>query len=398
MSLIGNHTLRGDTSPQVTGSVVNWIGDSIAPGNQPLPGYGPLGRAVKLIPEDFLAWAHLLSNGRILYGKAAGIGGQKAYEVWPRIDVDALSMGGNFCGFTVGSNDSAAAARTPAQFAGDIRLICAAIVSRGQIPILTTLVPYSAHSALMDQYRRFMIDYAADKGWPLVDYYSRLVDPASATAGYLSAYDSGDALHPNFAGKRVMGQALVDALTPYLPPWSFPSPTMNLAANSGNLLNNSQFLLDSNSDGTPDGWTKTGSGTVALTTGDTAINGNALRLTDSGASGLTKVVASISGTFGGHRIAFTGLVKVPGTAGATFGLAGNGGTVLSLTALGSPPATPTAGWTEPFSTWQRFYIEGVAPSGTVTLTATLSSTSVGGPSLDVSVAQCGVFDLTACGL
>jgi hypothetical protein len=62
------------------GAVVNWIGDSIAPvlAN---PGVGSAAGTVTLGVADFLAWAHWLSNGKILYGKPAGVTGQKASDM-----------------------------------------------------------------------------------------------------------------------------------------------------------------------------------------------------------------------------------------------------------------------------------------------------------------------------
>jgi len=381
---IGAHTLRGDTTPRITGSVVNWIGDSIAPPAQTSPGFGPRSAGVYLFPSDFLAWAHLLSNGRILFGKAAGLSGQIASQMMARIDTDVLAWGGNWCGITTGTNDATNGV-TPNQFAANIRNMCAAIVSRGQIPILTTLVPQPAQSTLIDQYRRFQIAYAADNGWPLVDWYSKLVDPASATNAYLSTYDSGDGYHPNNLGRRVMGQALVDALTPYLPPWTSPVQTANGTANA-NLLTNSQFVTDTNSDGTPDGWSKSGPGTVSLVT-DGSINGKALRLVDSAGGGTLVLSSGISGSFGGHRLAFTGKIKNPGTGAMSLQLALSSGVNVF----------PAYSWTEPFSGWQSFYLEIVAPAGTTSLGLALVS-GTGATGVDVSVGQLGIFDLTACGI
>jgi hypothetical protein len=390
VTLLGARTLRGDVSKPPAGCVVNWIGDSIAPTAQSYPGFGRQSGSVALQGLDYLAWAHLLSNGRILFGKVSGIPGQRADQMWARIDTDTLTWGGNFCGVITGTND-AVATHSGATFAADMRKICAAIVSRGQIPILTTLTPYV--NQRMDIYRRFLIAYAADNGWPLVDFYSKLVDPT--TGGYQASLDNGDGIHPNGAGRRIMGQALVDALTPYLPPWQPNLPMNNSVSTSINLAQNPMLTVDSNSDGVPEFWAKTGAGTVSLVTGDTNISGSALRLSDSASSGLTKVTQVITSAVGGHRIAFTGFVKSPGTVGATFSLTSNGTGPMTLSALSGLLGV---GWVEPFSTWQRFYLEGMCPANATTLTLTLTSTSTGGPGLDSSVAQVGVFDLTACGI
>lgn len=397
-SLIGARTLRGRSNPSgVTGAVVNWIGDSISPAALFYSGYGGGGiggTTISLRERDFMAWAHLLSNGQIKFGKMAGVGGQNASQMWPRVDTDALTYGGNFCGITSGYNDAALIGADAPTYAANIRKICGAIVSRGQIPLLTTCTPsLSSPRQLMDRYRRFIIAYAADTGFPLADPYSKLVDPASL--GYLSAYDSGDHIHPNAAGLRLYGQSIVDALTPYLPPWNVPGVLNNLASTSANLLDNATFAVDTNADGVPDGWTKAGSGTVGLTTGDPAIVGNALRLSDAASSGLTTVSSTVTVAAGGRRLLFTGLIKCPG-AGGNFALTTNGTHPVSLTALTGFFAN--TGWVEPFSTWQRFYLEGRCSPNTTSITLTLSSTTVGGPGLDCSVAQLGIYDLSACGI
>jgi lysophospholipase L1-like esterase len=385
VSRIGADTLRGDTTPRVTGAAVNWIGDSIAPPAQSSSGFGRRAGGVAFLPYDFLAWAHLLSNGRLLYGKPAGVNGQTTVDMMPRIDTDALTWGGSFCGITAGTNDALLLSLSPASFAANIRTMCAAIVSRGQIPILTTLLPQPTQPTLVDQYRRFQTAYAADNGWPLVDWHSLLVDPTSSTDVYLSSL-AADGYHPNNAGKRVMGQALVDALTPYLPPWTNPLQTSNTTANA-NLLDNSQFRTDTNSDGVPDGWSKSGPGTVSLVS-DAAVNGKAMRLVDSaGGSTVVSVTGGISGSFGGHRLAFTGKIKNPGTGAVALALSLNTGVILS----------PAFSWTEPFTGWQSFYLEIVAPASTTLLGLSMTS-GVGATGVDASVAQLGIFDITACGI
>lgn len=388
----------GDTASSRKGSIVNWVGDSIAPTKATSTGYGTTsaGAGVQLGAADMLAWAHLLSNARVLYGKVAGVSGERADQMAARIVADALSSGGQWCGITTGTND-ASAGHTAAQFATSIREMCAAIVAAGMTPILTTGVPNPSTGSpnqrlLMDRYRRFLTSYAADNGWPLVDWYSVLVD--TATGGFLSGFDSGDGIHPNSAGKKAMGQALADALTPYLPPWASPVATINTAAQTANLIPNPLFLTDSNADGVPDSWTKSGgTATFSIVTGDSAIKGNALRVQDTASGGFTQCGAPVNvvvSTLIGHRLAFTGLAKTTGTSGQAWVGCGTSGASPNVALRGMSNMAPTT------TGWQRFYLECLVPTGATSLTVGLATN--GGTSVDMQIAQVGLYDLTDSGI
>lgn len=375
------------------GNIVNWIGDSIAPPLQATPGVGgKAGPGLILRSDDFLAYAHLASQGWLLFGKAAGIGGQTAPQMIPRIVADALSDGGQFCGFNTAPND-AGAGRTAAQYADDIRTMCSLIVSAGQTPVISLPLTHTTNSArkTMDTYRRFLVSYGAANGWPIVDWQDALIDPA--TGGYYDAYynpaDGTNGLHPNTAGKAVMGQILADTLTPWLTPFTPPLPLVNSNVQTANLLDNALFLVDTNADGVPDGWTKSGSAVASIVTGDTNIRGNAMRLIDTASSGFTQLAYTISITgLPGHKVAFTGRFKNPGTPASISLVSSGAATNLDLRAMSTSA--------QPFNTWQTWYLEAQVPADATGLSAKVYTN--GGPSVDVSVAQLGVYDLTAAGL
>jgi lysophospholipase L1-like esterase len=381
--------LTPETPPR--GPIVNWIGDSISPqatgSAHSLNGSGS--------PTDYLWWAHLLSQGKLLHGKVAGIGSTRGDHMATRIYDQALSEGGHFCGIQTGTND-VSFGRTVAQYAADIRSMVAAIQAAGQIPVLTTPcpIPVTSGRAVSDQYRRFIVSYANANGFPLIDFWSLLFDYTTGT--YSAAYDSGDHTHPNNAGKQAMGQLISDTLLAYLPPFQSPAELLNSnvgVTGSSSLLSNGLFQTDTNSDGVPDGWTKAGTQTYSLVA-DAAIKGQALRIQDSASSGFSQVTTNnLTGTTsgkGGHRIAFTGLVKVDAASvGPNVQVSlGSPTTPVLLRALGVFNAL-TPGW-------QRFYCEGTAPSDCNGISVTVSSN--GGTSLDARVAQLGVYDLTASGL
>lgn len=374
------------TPTPIRGAIVNAIGDSIAPAwngpDNPQNGSG--------LPSDVLWWAHLLSNSRIIQGRCDGIGGTRADHMAARID-SAAGSGGHWCMIQTGTNDASAGA-APSVWAGYIRQMCSVILGRGQTPILTTPVPrgVTADRLLMDRYRHWLISYAATNGYPIVDFYTLLANPLTGT--YKAIYDSGDGTHPNSLAKQAMGQLIADALTPLLPNFTPTLSAVNDTANGCNLVPNGLFVTDTNADGVPDSWAKTGgTATVSLIT-DTAVIGQALRLTDTTSSGTTTVKAgptALTG-LGGHRVAFTGMIKV--VAASAF---------CNLTVLmtGTPaPVTLRALTTWSGATtpgWQRFYVEGNVPATPSTFSVIFDTS--GGTSIDVQCAQLGLYDLTAQG-
>lgn len=369
-----------------TGAVVNAIGDSIAPQGSASSGF----MCGSGSPLDYLWWAHILSQGKIVQGYLDGIGGTRVDQMLTRSD--AATAAGNWCLIQTGTNE-ALGSMTPTTWAGYMRQLVAVIVGRGLKPILCTPVPINTAGSrlLMDGYRHWLISFAAVNGYPLVDFYSLLANPL--TGAYKSGYDNGDGVHPNPAGKQAMGQLVVDAITPLLPAFNPSLPVVNDTSNGRNLIPNGLFVTDSNSDGVPDSWAKTGSATVSLIT-DAAVVGQVLRITDSASSGTTTVKAGpiTAAGLGGHRFAFTGLVKV--VAASAFCdlsclVTGTGVPSLVLQGLNNWSAIATPGW-------QRFYVEGNVPSPPSTFTISFSTS--GGTSIDVQVGQLGLYDLTALGL
>lgn len=385
-------TLQGQATAR-RGNVLNWIGDSIAPPLQACSGIGGKpGAGVILRPDDFVAYAHLASQGWLLYGKTAGIGGQNAPQMIPRIVADALSDGGHFCGINTSPND-ASAGRTAAQYAADIRTMCSLIVAAGQTPVIALPLTHTSNGSRksMDTYRRFLVGHAAANGWPVVDWQDALVDPATGGyyAQYYTAADGTNGLHPNQAAKVVMGQILADTLTPWLTPFTPPLPVVGDNAQTANLVNNALFLTDTNADGVPDGWAKSGSAVASIVTGDTGIRGNALRLTDTASSGFSQVYYPITITgLPGHKVAFTGRVKNPGTPASLTLVSSGAATNVDLRVMSTS--------TQPFTGWQTWYLEAAIPADATSLSVSLYTN--GGTSVDAQVAQIGVYDLTAAGL
>jgi lysophospholipase L1-like esterase len=374
------------------GRVVNVIGDSIAPQqNATITQYGGDGA-----PTSSLLWAHLLSDGQIAFGKQAGIGSQRIEHMMQRLYNDVLVYPAQFCIIQTGTNDLSAGTSTAA-WAGYIQQMCAALLAVGQTPVLVTCPPVpSAYRSAADKYRRWIVAFALRNGLPLVDAYSALAD-TTGTGGYASGLDSGDGIHPSAAGYRAYGQAIVDALAGHLLPGNPPVARVNAIASSGSLVDNGLFLTDTNSDGVPDGWTKsgTGAGVSSIVTGDSAIVGNAMRLVDTGNTGSVTYAYTTSATTPvGGRVAFSGRIKI----------AGNGPVRLTAYVVGVFPgpgrvsyATTAFGVTNATNGWKRFYLEVPNTTGT-TPVVKIEFTAPGAVDTDASIAQIAVHDLSGLGL
>jgi lysophospholipase L1-like esterase len=375
-------------TPRAPGRVLNAIGDSIAPGQTSASFSGDGGGQ--------LVWAHLLSDGQITIGKQAGIGSQRIEHMIQRLYADVLAYPAQFCLIQTGTNDLSAG--TPvATWAGLIQQMCTALLAAGQTPVLVTCPPVPiAYRAAADKYRRWIVAYAVRNGFPLVDAYSALAD-TNGLGGYASALDSGDGVHPNITGYRAYGQAIVDALSGHLLPSKPLLARTNLIANSGSLVDNGLFLTDTNSDGVPDGWTKSGTGgaVASIVTGDSAIVGNAFRLVDSANTGATDCTYTTSATIANNgRFAFSGRIKIDGNGPvklfAYLATAFPGSARLLYSTTGYGVTNATGGW-------KRFYLETENKTG-ASRTVGVQFTAPGAVDTDVSIAQIAVHDLSGLGL
>jgi lysophospholipase L1-like esterase len=387
-------------APVPSGNIVSVIGDSIAPPRDNVGTYRAGSGQV-----DYLTYAHYLSGGQLLFGKGAGVAGNSASQMLARIDADLLTaaMPSHWVLIgTVGTNDAASGV-TPATFATHIRGMVAKILAAGRQPILTTTPPISgsdANKARADGYRRFVTAYAAQNGWPLVDFYKALADPA--TGDMLPAYNTlnlngtggvGDGIHPNWDGRRAMGQVLADTMKPRLVPLDVPLPLTTARAASSNLLENGLFRVDTNADGVPDGWTRSGAGTatVSLAT-EEGVTGRALRLV--GGTGATTISSgTLSAATGGSRLAFVGRFRHNGAGTVTLNLNAwvpSGPSVFTI--------RPLWGWVhaQPLG-WSTFYYEGTLPAD-----ATAAKVDVfieaAATGMDFAVSQLGLYNLTALGI
>jgi hypothetical protein len=225
---------------------------------------------------------------------------------------------------------------------------------------------------------------------PVVPLRETWIDPT--TGGYLAGYDNGDGIHPNAAGRLAAGQVVYNTLAPLLPLGSV-NTALFATADSPNLLPNALFLVDSNADGVPDSWTKTGATiTPSLVSGaGDGIRGNWLRIVDTANTfGQVNPADISSGFAAGDRIAISCRFKMSGiTAGsALFGvqMIGASGNPTFRPVLGAVPTVPGVGYG---------YMEVIVPAGTTAIRPQYSGQGAG---LDFSLGEPQIINLTALGI
>lgn len=365
------------------------LGDSITAFNGALPKLGLLG---------YLTNAMLLSGGRISLAGAVGLSGQTAATIAAQglPEVLELDPAPNACIVVAGTNDAFDTDVTGALEA--LGAMYDGLLEAGILPIAASIPPHTGVGAPQLANIAAINAYAAHRastgGFPFVDLHRALVDPA--TGGWRNAAWTSDGIHPTEAGAKVMGQAIVDALSPLI---AYRAPLRDDGVQSLDLIPNGLFK-DSDANGLADGWQLVIPGSGAATSiiagaGDVA--GNWQRFTKTGGQADYALWWDSFGhaVVAGHRLRWAGRVKLLSVAaGATV--------FVNLTdgANGNPILAPDgANWFElqgaGSSIDGAFELEWEVPAGVASV---ILGVGILGGDGDVQVAQHTLTDLTALGL
>ncbi len=196
------------------------------------------------------------SGGRIATLNNAGVNSDTTTMMFARFASDVVAYHPDVCLITGGSNDITSGAAVAAM--DGLIALYNACEAAGIKPIAALIPPRPTHASKVAELNRLILDYASAHAIPIVDFYTLLVNPLTDAqdAIYLA-----DGVHPNTAGTLAMGEAAWNVLKDVM------NATQPLLVRSNsdpqNLLVNGLLIGDSNNDGIPDGWTKTGSGTTA---------------------------------------------------------------------------------------------------------------------------------------
>lgn len=337
--------------------------------------------------QTWVTMASWLSLGRLQLVKNAGVGGNTSAQMLSRFDTDVTPYAPNLVTILAGTNDTGQSVPL-STFQSNIQAIVAKCRAIGAVPVLATMPPNSSGTPANRQQQILVFNgwlrrYAAAQGLALLDFYNLFVDPTNAA--YLSTYKN-DGTHPNAAGFAAMGSLANTAMSPLTPQFGALLCNDNIDAN--NKIKNPLFITQTANPGVrADTWNAYGAGGTYSTDGtDTSIkgywqtcamtSGSNVGLASSAVTGFTPTV--------GNTYAISGLFKASsGLTSLSINLQGNSGAVLQP--VQSLAASISKG---------AFYGEYVCASGVTSLSLTALASGTG----NFSIAQCGIYDLTAMGI
>jgi lysophospholipase L1-like esterase len=244
------------------------------------------GDSITGIGEQFPSYASVLSSQRINYDPARLVshGGYTSAQLAAlTAEITGLNPLPHVVHVHAGANDAqetiplATFQTNMMKIIGDMKAAGIAVIVGGVLPLAATNA-----RPFVRQYNDWLHYYCATQGLTMIDYYSLFANRTDGSPK--AALISGDGVHPNAAGLKVMGQAIVDTLTPVLAPVSAPLAGDNTDAT--NMITNALALTDSNSDGVPDNWTPQGTttGWTFSLVDDGQATGKWIRMVGSGAT------------------------------------------------------------------------------------------------------------------
>jgi len=221
--------------------------------------------------------ATILSGGRIRYAYMGGVGGQNSTQILARVN-DFVATGARTILVLMGANDGGGAGFPG--FRANLDATVNGIIVRGGTPVLVTSPPRGTAGSpptaqvrlSINAYNHYVRALAQALGVPLVEWWSIYAD---TTTEAFAAGMTGDGVHPsNNAATTVAAQAIVDALSPLLPPAR--PPLIMSQTDASNLMPNG--LLLNSSGGVATGYgVMSGGGTTPSIVAKTV--GNAQRFT-----------------------------------------------------------------------------------------------------------------------
>lgn len=325
--------------------------------------------------------------GKVQFARNAGVSGQTTTQMLARFETDVTPFDPRIVHILGGTNDTTNTGMTLTDTIANLEAMIDRTHQLGAIALLGTIPPRNDTTLLakIDKMNVAIKRLANKTGAHLVDYHSVLVSP---TTGFFQAALQDDGIHTSALGAKKMAELGASVLDKVLPAYTLPFASSQHAA-TANLLTNGMFIGDANADGVADAWTLSGTATTSTASIVTDPNwiGSAQRLTFTGAStrwlqsGIAATKFSV-----GDRIAFTGRFNSTleaGTGVVELQLLFDGSTTLRR-------LCPLYGWRSDHTNGQ-FYLEGVIPPLTTSMTVQVTAISGAGT---IDVGQLAVWNLT----
>lgn len=372
----------GGGTAKRSGNTITAIGDSITAYN---------GDGVRWNGKGWLNWACVLTDSKFKQMYHSATPGHTTAQVLSDSLPALLArpVKPDYCAVLTGTNDLGTNVPYATTFA-NLTLIYARLESAGITPILCTVPPRNNPTNIsatnIYRFNAWIRKTASEKGYPLIDFYGALVDPA--TGNYKSGLNSDD-IHPTEAGAKTMGEAAAKVLNEILNPWT-PAITQSLPDPS-NVVSNPLNLTDTDSDGIPDGWqapTPAGATFSLVNPTNSDVVGKWFKTTRATAGGTTVLRRSFgSGINPGDRygIGLRFKLEKTTTAQLDINLFQYGGSTLII--------SPLYQWKNDTDAHTR-YLEFVVPAGIVSFQLDVSFSGVG----ELSLGQFTLRNLTTLGI
>lgn len=299
-------------------NTVMGLGDSITAN-----GWYTTNPCVTFSGQSYMMWLNLLSAGKlrllvpagVLGGPIAATSGFTTAQIIATHLPTIIAARPGYCVVLAGANDAPALNVSNANVCiANLVAIYDALRAAGITPILCTLTPRAdtTYPYGFAHVNAAIKRYGAQYGLPVADLYSALADPAT-TSNYLAAYDSGDHIHPNAAGGKLIGQTIWAAVQSNVAAVDPPLAANNTRgasdpADALAAIGNSLFLTDTNADGIPDNWgVASGAGTPSLATA--ASKGKLLTITRGASDYKLWNLIDTDSPISGHRVIFSAEVN-----------------------------------------------------------------------------------------
>lgn len=191
------------------------------------------------------------TGGRFYLLKNAGVPGNNTAQMLARLQADVLAHNPRVVTFLGGTNDITQGV-TLATYQSNVTQIVDQLTTAGIAVIILSIPPRDLTDKKLPETVRFnawLKEFARTRRLHFVDVHSRMVDPA--TGGFKAGLGRDDLLHLSRTGAAAIGDAVIEAMTPFMPTGGGYRPAFN--ADPNNLVNNG--LLLSGTDATPTGFT-----------------------------------------------------------------------------------------------------------------------------------------------
>lgn len=366
-------------SPQA----ISGLGDSITIGDG--SNYG----GQYSISTTYFGRVVMRSGGRLRYVNNWGLSGATSATIIEQKLPSCLADKSSLVLVTIGTNDTGSVSYDANQTQENLLYIWTALLEAGKTPIIATVPPRSTQIANVDRLNVWIRRMANVMNLPLVDIHTVLVDPAT---GQMKAQYTGDGIHPNSAGRDAAAAAAWAVIDRMIPGGRvIPFPEHN--ADGANLLANSLFLTDANTDGLADSWTANNglTGVTYSLVDHVGWTGKAQRVVVSGNAGSYLSQGINTGYSVGDTLFFCGRVDAAvdglGTTWQPYLSFTNGSMAQFRVIAGTAPTMDADEW--------MFGSEIVVPSGTTSIGIRMQASGGTGT---VEWGQIGLYNLTALGL